>query len=62
MKDTFLWGGSTSAFQFEGGANEGGKGVSSYDTISRSSKAAADNMESWMGTNKIKDYTVTSDF
>ncbi|MBR3359187.1 MAG: glycoside hydrolase family 1 protein [Solobacterium sp.] len=62
MKDTFLWGGSTSAFQFEGGANEGGKGVSFYDTISRSSKAAADNMESWMGTNKIKDYTVTSDF
>ena len=27
----FLWGGSTSAFQFEGGGNEGGKGQSIYD-------------------------------
>lgn len=27
----FLWGGSTSAFQFEGGGHEGGKGPSIYD-------------------------------
>lgn len=27
----FYWGGSTSAFQFEGGAREGGKGRSVYD-------------------------------
>lgn len=27
----FLWGGSTSAFQFEGGGHEGGKGQSIYD-------------------------------
>lgn len=31
MFNTFLWGGSTSAFQFEGGGNEGGKGHSIYD-------------------------------
>ena len=31
MKETFLWGGSTSAFQFEGGGHEGGKGPSIYD-------------------------------
>lgn len=31
MKKTFLWGGSTSAFQFEGGGHEGGKGRSIYD-------------------------------
>lgn len=29
--DRFLWGGSTSAFQFEGGGCEGGKGPSIYD-------------------------------
>ncbi|MBR6156366.1 MAG: glycoside hydrolase family 1 protein [Lachnospiraceae bacterium] len=62
MKDTFLWGGSTSAFQFEGGAKEGGKGMSFYDTISANAKAAAENTESWMGSNKTKDYSVTSDF
>lgn len=32
MNKEFLWGGSTSAFQFEGGAREGGKGNSIYDT------------------------------
>ncbi|EMW5871168.1 glycoside hydrolase family 1 protein [Enterococcus faecium] len=31
MKKNFLWGGSTSAFQYEGGANEGNKGKSIYD-------------------------------
>jgi 6-phospho-beta-glucosidase len=62
MKDAFLWGGSTSAFQFEGGAHEGGKGVSFYDTISENAKVAAETMESWMGSNKRKDYSVTSDF
>ena len=31
MSEQFLWGGSTSAFQFEGGGNEGGKGKSIYD-------------------------------
>lgn len=62
MKDTFLWGGSTSAFQFEGGANEGGKGISFYDTISASAQTAAETMESWMGSNKVKDFRVTSDF
>ncbi|MFV0556532.1 MAG: glycoside hydrolase family 1 protein [Lactovum sp.] len=30
-KNKFLWGGSTSAFQFEGGANQGNKGKSIYD-------------------------------
>ena len=32
MMDKFLWGGSTSAFQFEGGGFEAGKGKSIYDT------------------------------
>lgn len=31
MRTSFLWGGSTSAFQFEGGGHEGGKGRSIYD-------------------------------
>lgn len=31
MEQNFLWGGSTSAFQFEGGGHEGGKGKSIYD-------------------------------
>lgn len=31
MNNKFLWGGSTSAFQFEGGGNTGGKGKSIYD-------------------------------
>lgn len=62
MKDTFLWGGSTSAFQFEGGSHEDGKGVSFYDTITENAKVAAETMESWMGSNKVKDYSVTSDF
>ncbi len=58
----FLWGGSTSAFQFEGGAYEGGKGKSFYDTITENSKVAQDSSQSWMGTNKVKDYSTTSDF
>ena len=62
MDNTFLWGGSTSAFQFEGGTYEGGKGKSFYDTISENAKTAAETMESWMGSNKVKDYSVTSDF
>ncbi|MDO4467530.1 MAG: glycoside hydrolase family 1 protein [Bacillota bacterium] len=62
MQNDFLWGGSTSAFQFEGGANEGGKGDSFYDTISKNSKLAQESSEGWMGLNKIKDYSVTSDF
>lgn len=31
MNQDFLWGGSTSAFQFEGGGHEGGRGKSIYD-------------------------------
>lgn len=31
MSTRFLWGGSTSAFQFEGGGHEGNKGLSLYD-------------------------------
>lgn len=31
MQEKFLWGGSTSSFQFEGGGREGGKGRSIYD-------------------------------
>ncbi|WP_238902875.1 glycoside hydrolase family 1 protein [Clostridium sp. YIM B02506] len=58
MKKDFLWGGSTSAFQFEGGANEGGKGDSIYDVISKTG-------EIQLGEIKIKsnaDYSTTSDF
>ena len=62
MKRSFLWGGSTSAFQFEGGANEGGKGKSFYDTITENSKVAQESSQSWMGSNKVKDYSTTSDF
>ena len=29
--ETFLWGGATAANQLEGGADEGGKGVSTAD-------------------------------
>ena len=31
LKDTFLWGGATASFQFEGGFQEGGKGLSTHD-------------------------------
>ena len=62
MQKDFLWGGSTSAFQFEGGADEGGKGKSFYDTISLNSKKNKDMMESWMGSNTARDYSTTSDF
>ena len=31
FKDDFLWGGATAANQFEGGWNEGGKGLSTAD-------------------------------
>ncbi len=31
MPDTFLWGGATAAFQFEGGWDEGGRGPSTHD-------------------------------
>lgn len=31
LKDTFLWGGATASFQFEGGYQEGGKGLSTHD-------------------------------
>lgn len=58
----FLWGGSTSAFQFEGGATEGGKGKSFYDTITEQSKQNKDSRDGWMGTNKERDYSVTADF
>lgn len=64
MNKNFLWGGSTSAFQFEGGANEDGKGKSFYDTITELSKKKIEdsNQEDWMGKNKVRDYSVTSDF
>lgn len=62
MQNNFLWGGSTSAFQFEGGAYEDGKGKSFYDTITEQSKNKNSDTESWMGSNKIRDYSVTSDF
>lgn len=31
LPDDFLWGGATADFQFEGGFNEGGKGLSTHD-------------------------------
>ena len=31
MKDSFLWGGATAANQYEGGYNEGGRGLSLND-------------------------------
>lgn len=49
MSHKLLWGGSTSAFQFEGGAHEGGKGESFYDHL-------------YTITQGKKDYSVTSDF
>ncbi len=38
FKKDFLWGGATAANQFEGGWNEGGKGVSSSDCCTRGSR------------------------
>lgn len=34
----FLWGGATAANQFEGGFNEGGKGINSSDCMTRGSR------------------------
>ncbi len=62
MNKDFLWGGSTSAFQFEGGAGLDGKGDSFYDTITKNSKLASESTQAWMGSNKVKDYSTTSDF
>lgn len=63
MNKEFLWGGSTSSFQFEGGASEDGKGKSIYDVITENSKHSVDqSLEAWMGTNKGRDYSITSDF
>ena len=31
--DNFLWGGATADFQFEGGFNEGGRGLNSQDFV-----------------------------
>ena len=36
--ETFLWGGATAANQLEGGADEGGKGVSTADCITRGAR------------------------
>lgn len=33
-----------------------------YDTITENSKLKNDSFETWMGSNKVKDYSVTSDF
>lgn len=63
MKESFLWGGSTSAFQFEGGAYEGGKGTSFYDNITENEKRKiSNNGELGAKKNTIRDYSVTSDF
>ena len=63
MNEEFLWGGSTSSFQFEGGAFEDGKGKSIYDVITENSKHNVDqSVEAWMGANKVRDYSITSDF
>src|SRR5699024_11993340 len=48
----FLWGASTSAFQVEGGYNEGGKGVATTDLGTRrpgvaDNKVAADHYHHW---------------
>ena len=48
----FLWGASTSAFQVEGGYNEGGKGVATTDLGARrpgiaDNKVAADHYHHW---------------
>lgn len=37
---TFLWGGATACFQYEGGCKEGGKGLSSHDFETAGSKDA----------------------
>ena len=31
LPETFLWGGATADFQFEGGFDEGGRGLSTHD-------------------------------
>lgn len=54
FKDDFMWGGSSSAFQIEGGYNEGGKGltVADYNSFQKShqqadSKVASDFYHNW---------------
>ena len=38
--DNFLWGGATADFQFEGGFNEGGRGLNSQDFVTDGSFGA----------------------
>ena len=38
FREDFLWGGATAANQYEGGWDQGGKGVSSSDCCTRGSR------------------------
>ncbi len=40
MKEGFLWGGATAANQFEGGWQEGGKGISVPDVMTGGTKSS----------------------
>ena len=37
FKESFLWGGATAANQYEGGFDEGGKGLNAIDVVTNGS-------------------------
>ncbi len=45
--ENFLWGGATAANQFEGGINEGGKGLSVPDVMTGGTKEPPPSCDGW---------------
>lgn len=62
MKDNFLWGGATAANQFEGGWNEGGKGLSGGDLLTGGTYQTGRRITPMVEPNEFYPYHLASDF